>query len=503
MRVGEDWMKKEHSVTFNFIMNFILTTSSVIFPLITFPYISRMLLPVGTGKVAAAAGVVNYFSMVAMLGIPTYGIRACAQVRDDKEKLSRTVQEILIINGVMMVLVYVVFGFSLYAVPKFAEDRELLLVIGTSIFLNVIGVTWLYSALEEYAYITAVSLLFKVIAVVLMFGLVHEKEDYVIYGGLTVISNIGSYFFNFIRLRRYIIIKPLGNYNLRKHVKPIAVFCAMTVATSIYTNLDVVMLKFISGDEQSGYYSAAVNIKVAMVGLVISLGTVLLPRLSYYIEMGKEKEFRRMTTHALSFVLMIALPMVLYILLFVEEGIGLLSGPAYALAVTPTRLIIPTILFMGLSNILGMQILVPTDREKRVLQAVIVGAVVDFLLNLLLIPSLGASGASIGTLVAEFAVVLVEAAILREFLKEIWQMKSVVPYLLALVPAAVSSMALHETVLAGAGNFLILAVTGVVFFGAYGLVLLLLKETITVEFVLPYLKKMATLARGGTKNAGK
>lgn len=193
----------------------------------------------------------------------------------------------------------------------------------------------------------------------------------------------------------------------------------------------------------------------------------------------------------------------MYILLFVEEGIGLLSGPAYALAVTPTRLIIPTILFMGLSNILGMQILVPTDREKRVLQAVIVGAVVDFLLNLLLIPSLGASGASIGTLVAEFAVVLVEAAILREFLKEIWQMKSVVPYLLALVPAAVSSMALHETVLAGAGNFLILAVTGVVFFGAYGLVLLLLKETITVEFVLPYLKKMATLARGGTKNAGK
>ena len=81
-------------------------------------------MPVGTGKVAAAAGVVNYFSMVAMLGIPTYGIRACAQVRDDKEKLSRTVQEILIINGVMMVLVYVVFGFSLYAVPKFAEDRE-------------------------------------------------------------------------------------------------------------------------------------------------------------------------------------------------------------------------------------------------------------------------------------------------------------------------------------------------------------------------------------------
>ncbi len=483
-------MKKQHSVTFNFIMNFILTASSVIFPLITFPYISRILLPVGTGKVASATAVVNYFSMISMLGIPTYGIRACAQVRDDKEKLSKVVQEILIINTVMMLIVYVVFGVSLQIVPKFAEDRTLLLVMSTAILLNVIGVSWLYSALEEYAYITTASLLFKVLAVVLMFGLVHDREDYVIYGGLTVISNIGSYVFNFLRLRKHIFIKPMGHYNLKKHIRPIAVFCAMTVATSIYTNLDTVMLKFISGDVQTGYYSAAVNIKTALTGLVISLGTVLLPRLSYYIEKGMQEEFKKITSNALNFVVMMALPLTVYFILLAPEGIGLLSGKAYAPAVWPMRFIMPTILFIGLSNILGMQILVPTDREKKVLESVIVGAAVDFILNMLLIPVLGASGASIGTLAAELAVVLVQAVILKDFLRGIHQKYRALPYVLAVIPSVLAAMALREFVLARAGNFLTLAVTATAFFGIYETVLLLLKEKITVEFVLPYLKKI-------------
>lgn len=489
-------MKKEHSVTFNFIMNFILTASSVIFPLITFPYVSRVLLPVGTGKVASALAVVNYFSMVSMLGIPTYGIRACAQVRDDKEKLSRTVQEILIINVIMTVVVYLVFGISLQAVPKFAEDKTLLLVMSSAIILNVIGVNWLYSALEEYAYITMASLFFKVIAVTGMFVLVRDRQDYVIYGALTIISNIGSYVFNFLRLGRHIILKPLGGYNLKKHIKPIAVFCAMTVATSIYTNLDTVMLKFISGDEQTGYYNAAVYVKTALVSLVVSLGTVLLPRLSYYIEKGMQKEFKRMTSQALRFVLMISLPLSIYFMIFADVGIAFLSGPAYMPAVLPMRLIMPTIVFIGLSNILGMQILVPTDRERKVLAAVVVGSVVDLILNLLLIPDMGAVGATIGTLVAEFSVVLVEIVILQKFLREIWQMRGIVPYILALLPACAASVALRNMILGEVGNFLLLAITAIVFFGVYEGMLLLQREVITMEFVLPYLQKFVPVGKG-------
>ena len=117
--------KKQHSVRYNFIMNFILTTSQFLFPLITFPYISRVLLATGNGKVTFVASVANYFMMVASLGIPTYGIRACAQVRDDKDKLSKTAQEIFLINLVMTLLVCITYVICLYTVPRFQADRTL------------------------------------------------------------------------------------------------------------------------------------------------------------------------------------------------------------------------------------------------------------------------------------------------------------------------------------------------------------------------------------------
>lgn len=127
-------MRKKASLKINFIMNSILTMSQFIFPLITFPYISRILLPVGTGKVSFATSIVSYFALFAQLGIPTYGIRACAKVRDDKKELTRTVQEIFIINLVMSLITYVVFFFAIYYVPRLRQDKELLMIIGLTIF---------------------------------------------------------------------------------------------------------------------------------------------------------------------------------------------------------------------------------------------------------------------------------------------------------------------------------------------------------------------------------
>ena len=155
MNTGITRMSKNNkSVKVNFIMNAILNLSAVIFPLITFPYVSRILTPTGTGRVSSAVALVTYFAMVAQLGIPTYGIRACAIVRDDKEKLSRTAQEIFIINMIMSVIVYGVFFGALFFIPEMAEDKTLYLICSTTIVFNLIGMEWLYKALEEYSYIT-------------------------------------------------------------------------------------------------------------------------------------------------------------------------------------------------------------------------------------------------------------------------------------------------------------------------------------------------------------
>ena len=237
-------MKQVHSIRFNFLMNFILTASSFVFPLITFPYVSRVLMPEGIGKVTFATSVISYFTMVAMLGVPTYGIRACAQVRDDKEKLSKVVQELMIINLVLTLICYVCLGISICTIDRFREDSDIIWISSLGILLNAVGVNWFYSAIEEYSYITFRSLIFKVLSVFLMFFCIKDQDDYPMYAVMTLVASSGSYVLNFIRLRKYIFFKRYPHYDFMPHIKAAMVFFAMTVATTVYTNLDTVMLGF-------------------------------------------------------------------------------------------------------------------------------------------------------------------------------------------------------------------------------------------------------------------
>ena len=179
---------KQKSLKLNVIMNSILTMSSFIFPLITFPYVSRVLSPVGTGKVAFATSFISYFSMIAQLGIPTYGIRVCAQVRDDKIKLSKTVHELLFVNMITTILSYIGLVFAIIFIPRLQADQPLYIVVSITILLNSIGMEWLYKALEQYTYITIRSILFKFIGLIAMFILVHEQKDYVFYGFITIFA---------------------------------------------------------------------------------------------------------------------------------------------------------------------------------------------------------------------------------------------------------------------------------------------------------------------------
>lgn len=215
---------KQISIKKNFIMNAVLTMSAFIFPLITFPYISRVLSPEGTGKVSFANSVITYFALFAQLGIPTYGIRACARVRDNKEELSRTVQEIFIINMVMTIISYIVFGITLVYVPRLQTERPLFLIMSTTLLFNVVGLDWLYRGLEKYTYITVRSILFKFIALLSMFVLIHQKSDYVIYGGISIFAASASNICNLVNVHRYIQIKPIGKYQFRRHLKPVMIF---------------------------------------------------------------------------------------------------------------------------------------------------------------------------------------------------------------------------------------------------------------------------------------
>lgn len=460
-------------MTLNFVMNAILTMSQFLFPLITFPYISRILLPTGTGKVSFATSVVSYFALFAQLGIPTYGIRACAKVRDDRKALERTVQELFLINLIMSILAYIVLFLAIAFVPRMRQEKALFLIVGLTILFNAIGMEWLYKALEQYTYITVRSIIFKLIAVVAMFVLVHEQKDYVIYGGISILAASASNVFNFFHAHKYVSIKPVGSYNFRQHLKPIVIFFAMSCAATIYTNLDTVMLGFMTSDAEVGYYNAAVKIKSILVSVVTSLGVVLLPRASYYVECKLMDKFCRITHVALNFVILISVPLTVYFILFAKEGIFFLSGAEYEASIVPMQIIMPTLLFIGLTNIMGIQTLIPLGKEKVVLYSEIAGAVADLLLNVALIPSMASAGAAIGTVVAEGVVFAVQFWALRKEVLSSYQKVRYGTIVLALALAIASCLWVKTTAL---GSFASLLVSAILFFAVHRGVLVLRKE---------------------------
>ena len=471
-------MSKQRSLKMNFIMNALLTMSSFIFPLITFPYISRILLPTGMGKVNFATSIINYFLLFSQLGIPTYGIRACARVRDNKEELTRVTHELLFINIVISILSYIVFFITVFTVPRLYNDKTLFILMSFTIILTAIGMEWLYRALEQYTYITVRSIIFKFIALAAMFLLIHKQSDYVIYGAITIFASSASSILNFINAGKYISFKPVGHYQPQRHLRAVATFFAMSCAVTIYTNLDSVMLGFMKTDADVGYYGAAVKIKSILVSIVTSLGTVLLPRASYYIQTNEIDKFKALTKKALNFVFLIALPLMIYFILFAKEGIYFLSGQAFKNSIIPMQIIMPTLLIIGISNITGIQILVPLGYEKAVLYSEIVGSIVDILLNWLLIPRFASAGAAFGTLVAEASVLLVQYLYIRNEFPNLFKGIKYLKLLIANIFALLLSFWIP---LLGQSHFITLLISAILYFSVYGITLILLKESLAHE----------------------
>lgn len=198
-------------------------------------------------------------------------------------------------------------------------------------------------------------------------------------------------------------------------MKPILILFAQSLAISIYTNLDTVMLGFLKTDTDVGYYNAAVKIKSILVSLVTSLGNVLLPRMSYYAKERKKREFMDTMGMALNFTMLMSIPLAVYFCMFSTESIRFLAGGGYEGAIRAMEIITVSIVPIGVTGVLGIQVLTAIEKEKYVLYSVITGAVVDFILNSLWIPAYGAAGAAFATVVAEFAVLVVQLVFTREW----------------------------------------------------------------------------------------
>jgi len=214
----------EKSLKRNAVFNVLKTIISLLFPLITFPYASRILMPIGIGKINFSNSIISYFGIIASLGISTYGIREAAKRKHDKILLSQFTFELFVLNLISTFIAYILLFVAIFFIPKFIEYRTILIVCSTTIIFTTIGIDWLYSALEEYGYIAIRSVLFQILSIILLFSFVKTPDDYIKYAAISVVSSVGANICNIFHARKFLSFKSLKKINIKQHVKPVLIF---------------------------------------------------------------------------------------------------------------------------------------------------------------------------------------------------------------------------------------------------------------------------------------
>ena len=457
------------SIKVNYIFSLINTLAGVFFPLITFPYASRIMEADGIGVIGFFSSIINYVILFTGIGIPIYAIREIAKTRDNIAAMSKTAIEILLLHTIMVVIGYLGIAVLCLTVYKIAIDIPLFLILSLSIFFSAIGCEWFYQGIEEFKYIAIRGLVVRIIYVILLFSLVHSKSDILYYAGLLVFGTVGNNVFNFVRLWKYvkpqlIIFKEL---NIFRHVIPSLRIFALNLVISLYINLDTVMIGFLNNNYAVGYYEGATKIARLVVSIIQALQTALIPRFSY---LAKEKEmtaFRQLCQKVVDFVMTISLPLTVGLIVMAPTLIHLFCGLTYAPAILTLEIVSPIVVMISLSGIACFQILYPLGKETIAIWSTATGALVNFVFCILLIPSFAHNGAAIAVLLGETTVAITMYLYGRKYIHINYLSKH---YLNCVIGSALMGGAIVMIRFGNFGDFiniLVIPVVGSIIYGAY------------------------------------
>lgn len=382
--------------------------TGIIFPVITFPYAARVLLPEGIGAVNFLNSIIAYIVLLTSLGIPMYAVKEVAKYRDDKIQRDKITIEILILSAVLCLLGYIGVWALAQFVPQIHSQSSLFYILSLTIVFTSIGANWFYQGIEDFKFITIRAIIIRTLAAAALFIFVKDSSDLLIYGLIVVGSTVGNNLLNFVHLRKHISLKfiTLKELNISCHIKPAIEVFILNLIISLYIQLNSIMLGFMAGDDAVGYFTAGTKISHIGLTIIASLGTVLLPRCSHLIKSGEMEAFRSIITKSLNITLALSIPMTIGMMILATPITLVFCGADYSEAIPVLLLNAPVIIFISLTNVMGIQILYPMDKIKIVIWSVTTGAILNLIFNIWLIPLYGAVGAAIATLVAEFGVLL-------------------------------------------------------------------------------------------------
>lgn len=400
-------MKKTNSVYANMVLNVVKTLMSIAFPLITYPYATRVLNVVNFGKVNYAQSIVSYISLIAGLGIASYAIREGGVYRSDSKHMNRFVSEVFSFNVLTTVIAYIFLGCFLLFANKFKDYSLLILILSLSTLFTTIGVDWINVIYEDYLYITVRSFIIQILSIVLLFVFVKSEHDYYVYAWIQVIGNGLISFSNLFYTRRYCKIKLRLRCNIQRHIKPVLILFSNSLAVTIYSSVDNLLLGYLRGDYFVGLYSVSVKIYSILKQVVAATYMVTVTRLTEYISQRKEQQYSELLNSIINNIILLCVPVTIGLICISDSVVFILAGENYLPTVTALRVLSLAIIFSVLGGALAYCVNLPHHNEKKNLICTSFSAIENLVLNLWFIPNYGVNGAAITTLISEFSVFLV------------------------------------------------------------------------------------------------
>lgn len=452
----------------NFIYSSILTVTNYIFPLITYPYVSRILGVTNIGICNFVDSIIHYFILFSMMGVSILGIREIAGTSSDREKQNKVFSGLFLLNGIATLIMLILLLLSIHIIPELNKYKDLMYIGAGKLVANLFLVEWFFKGTENFKYITKRTIIVRCLYVLAVFLFIKAPSDYPTYFLLLSMMVIVNAFINF----PYTCTKvkfSMKNVIIEPYIKPFLIMGCYLLLTSMYTSFNVAYLGFVSNEDQVGYYTTATKIFTIILAIYTAFTNVMLPRMSALFAEGNMAEFKRLISKSLNLLLSISIPAMIFTILYAPEIIYLISGKGYEGAYLPARIIMPLMLIIGYEQILIVQVLMPAKQDKVVFRNSIFGAITGIIFNILLVKNLQSTGSALTWFLSELVVLISASYGVRNLIGLYFPWKQFLIKLLWYVPVIVINILFLSNV---SINIYLKLLIGILFMGVYSFLVL-------------------------------
>lgn len=457
----------------NFLYNFLLTGSNFLFPLLTFPYLSRILGADGLGVCNFITSYGQNYIIVAAVGIPVYGIREIARIGNDLEKRSKVFFEILTIHFLFTLFLLLIYIISIFLFDDLHRYKEIALIGGSLILLNVFSIEWLFSGVSNFKYITLRSLLVRLLSLLSIFIFVKSKNDLVIYFIILVVTVLCTASIDVYSAKSFISTKvKISRKGVLSHIKPVTFLGIYMVLTSIYSVLPSTLLGFLSTKASVGYYYGANKIIRMIISVFSTLTTVMVPKVNSIFDENGSKDYFKLIDKSINVVISFGIPITFAVYLLANPLVMLLAGKGFVNSILVIQIMAPVILIVAFSQVFVLLILSVNRKDTAMMLLAAVGMLASLIINILFIPKFSQIATAFSQLIAEGAVMFLAFYLSRKCMAFHFPVKKFMLNILFVMPFAFITYGAMRVI---QNNLLLLITSGLVcglYFGVYQIFIL-------------------------------